>query len=279
MDHLFSITIDRVAFYLPFFQIPVYYYGVLFGLGVFISYRLFFTFLWDRLSSTSIEKESFRKQVDQYSMVLALSGLIGARLGHVFFYDWIYYQDDLISILYLRDGGLASHGGIFLSLLVSYFWWKRKLWRISYLALHDLLLLSLLPLASFIRLGNLLNQEIIGIPASGILSAYFAHPLDGSPPGSYYPVQLYESILYFSIFLLLLYLKRYLFSNRPGIIMSLVLVSSFVGRIALESIKGHQGSSSIEIFDLSPGAILSIPFIAFAVSALIYAYIPREPKA
>lgn len=87
--------------------------------------------------------------------------IIGARLGHVFFYQWDLYKQDPITILYVWEGGLASHGGtigiILCVILYSIFTTKRNpLWA------FDRLVIPIALVGGLIRLGNLMNSEIFG---------------------------------------------------------------------------------------------------------------------
>ncbi|MDE6416755.1 MAG: prolipoprotein diacylglyceryl transferase, partial [Duncaniella sp.] len=90
-----------------------------------------------------------------------LGTIIGARLGHVFFYEWDYYKTDPISILYVWQGGLASHGGT-IGVMIGVFcfsWFTAKrnpLWT------FDRLVIPIALVGGLIRLGNLMNSEIFG---------------------------------------------------------------------------------------------------------------------
>jgi prolipoprotein diacylglyceryltransferase len=100
------------------------------------------------------------KLLDSLFIFIVLGTIIGARLGHVFFYAWDYYSQHLLEIFNTRAGGLASHGGvigIFIALLLhSKFYTKKNVfWTI------DRVVIPTAIVAMLIRTGNLLNSEIM----------------------------------------------------------------------------------------------------------------------
>lgn len=112
------------------------------------------------------------KEIDNLLMWVIVSTIVGARLGHVFFYDWDYYKDHLGEIIAVWKGGLASHGaaiGIILGVvLFRYFSSKRPVfWTL------DRAVVAIAIAACFIRVGNLMNSEIKGKPGDGAMSMVF----------------------------------------------------------------------------------------------------------
>ncbi len=90
--------------------------------------------------------------------------IIGARLGHVFFYDWDRYKVAPLSILKTWEGGLASHGGaigVLIALYAYRLYIKRKFPTLSFLEILDNLCIPTALACFFIRLGNFINQEIL----------------------------------------------------------------------------------------------------------------------
>src|SRR5690606_32719941 len=102
------------------------------------------------------------KWMDKTFVYTLLGGVIGARLGHCFFYDWGYYSANPVEILFIWQGGLASHGGalgiIFTSWLLS-----KRVFKRSVLWLLDRLVVPTSLAGGLIRMGNLFNHEIVGI--------------------------------------------------------------------------------------------------------------------
>lgn len=218
-------------------------------------------------------KEISFKYVDGLMWWFVLGTIIGARLGHVFFYEWSYYQHNLLSILKVWEGGLASHGGTVGILLVIYLysrWTRKKFPELSTLALLDLLAIPVSFGVIFIRLGNFVNQEILGTPSSLPWAVIFGHPIDGGIPIPRHPVQLYEAIAYFLTFVLLTTLWKLKKGKwAEGFMIGLLFVCIFGSRFILEFFKASQTSAGTDGSFLEIGQLLSIPFVLLGL-ALIY---------
>jgi prolipoprotein diacylglyceryl transferase len=101
-------------------------------------------------------------EVDTLTVYMLVATIVGARLGHVLFYDPIHYFQNPHKIFMIWEGGLASHGGV-LGLLIASYLFARKT-NVSYLWILDrIAIVAALPFC-MIRLGNLMNSEMIGIP-------------------------------------------------------------------------------------------------------------------
>ena len=135
--------------------ITVRWYGLMFAIGF--------------LSGTSILGRIYRhegapeKWVGILLIWVVCATMIGARLGHVFFYEWSYYSQHPLEILKIWEGGLASHGGtiaiILAVILYSIFTTKRSpIWT------FDRLVIPVALVGGLIRIGNLMNSEIYGTP-------------------------------------------------------------------------------------------------------------------
>jgi len=162
--------------------IEVRWYGLLFAAGFIVSQQLMYYIF---KSEGKPEKD-----VDSLTLWMIISTIIGARLGHVIFYEPLRYLKDPISILKTWEGGLASHGaaiGILTAiyLYVNYFvdinpfkgkfiWKKRKRSGQSYLWVVDRIVICVAITGAFIRFGNFLNAEIIGIPTRSEYGVVFA---------------------------------------------------------------------------------------------------------
>ncbi len=218
-------------------------------------------------------KEISFKYVDGLMWWFVLATILGARLGHVFFYEWSYYQYHLSSILKVWEGGLASHGGTVGILLAIYFYshWKRKQFpEISCVGLADLLAIPVAFGIIFIRIGNFVNQEILGNPSLLPWAVIFGHPIDGGPSIPRHPVQLYEAIAYFLTFVLLTTLWKLKKGQwAEGFIIGLFFICVFGSRFFLEFFKASQVSGATGGDFLEIGQILSLPFIVLG-AALIY---------
>ncbi len=207
------------------------------------------------------------EKLDKLTLYMIIGIILGARLGHVFFYDFAYYLERPIEILPIRlepsfqftgFAGLASHGGVIGALLALYIY-NRK-YPQGYLWLLDRLTISAAFLGGFIRLGNLMNSEIIGIPTS-VPWAFIFSDVDGIPR---HPAQLYEAIFYFIIFGILMYMRRIeRIREATGVIFGAGLGLIFFQRFFVEFLKENQVAFE-EGMALNMGQILSIPMVLIA---------------
>lgn len=206
--------------------------------------------------------------------------IIGARLGHVFFYEWDFYRQNPIKILYVWEGGLASHGGtiaiILAVILFSIFTTRRSpLWT------FDRLVVPIALVGGLIRFGNLMNSEIFGHATTLPWGFKFVN----SPEWhalyegvACHPTQIYEALCYFALFgiLMWMYWKRNA-EERAGLIFGVFLIGIFLPRFLIEFIKNDQVAFE-QTMTLNMGQWLSIPFILLGVAFVIYAMVrPRVP--
>lgn len=241
-------------------------------------YSMFFLLAF--VSSYIVVKKQFVKYgidvalMDSLTIYVVLGTLIGARLGHCLFYDFDYYSHHPLEIIlpvtfsphFRITGfqGLASHGGgigIMLSLILFSRKFKLKLWFL----LDQIALV--VPLAgTFIRLGNLMNSEIIGKPTD--VSWAFVFLKDDNIPR--HPAQLYEAIAYLLIFVAV-YLMMRKYPKSSGFYFGMVIFLIFCFRIGIEFIKEDQSAFEAGLL-LNMGQLLSIPFI---LTGLIIMYFKR----
>ena len=146
--------VDPVLFNIGSFQLR--YYGILFLAGFYLGYYMFRNFF--RREGKPLEL------LDSLLWALFLCTIVGARLGHVFFYQPDYYLAHPAEILKVWHGGLASHGGT-IAIMIGMWWFVKKYGRkhnFGYIWLLDRLAVATAFAAMFIRLGNLMNSEIYG---------------------------------------------------------------------------------------------------------------------
>lgn len=244
-------------------SISIRWYGLLFALGFIVGYELF---QW----IFKIEKKNV-KDIDKLTVVMILSTVIGARLGHCFFYEPQYYLANPIEILYVWKGGLASHGAA-IAILLGIWYFVARNNQYSYMWVLDRLVITIAFAGSLIRLGNFFNSEILGIPTNVPWAIIFAN-VDDIPR---HAVQLYESISYMLIFfyLLIVYLrnKENLHSGR---IFGAFLTLVFLARFILEFYKEQQTNLEAAL-PLHMGQLLSIPFVLIGLFFWIKSYRPKS---
>jgi prolipoprotein diacylglyceryl transferase len=199
---------------------------------------------------------------------MAIGTVVGARLGHCFFYEPEYYLKYPWEIIQIWHGGLASHGaaiGILSSLLIFSLLEKRP-----YLWLVDRICIVVALSGFLIRMGNLMNSEIYGHETSLPWGFIFerAQPLAEIVPK--HPTQIYEALAYLLIFAIVLW---YYFKQKgklkDGFIFGFFLASVFSARFLIEFIKNEQVDFE-KTMAINMGQILSIPFIIAGVILIIY---------
>ena len=201
--------------------------------------------------------------------------IIGARLGHVFFYEWDIYSKDPIKILYVWEGGLASHGGtigVILGVLgYTLFTTKRNpIWT------FDRLVIPVALVGGLIRLGNLMNSEIFGHATDLPWGFKFVKSAEwwrlyGEQNLACHPTQIYEALCYFALFALLMwmYWKKNA-EQRPGLLFGTFFIGCFGTRFLIEFLKNDQVAFEADMA-LNMGQLLSIPFILAGVVLVVYA--------
>lgn len=207
------------------------------------------------------------KNLEKLLVYVLIGTILGARLGHCFFYNPSYFLSNPIEIPKVWRGGLASHGGG-IGTLIAIFLYSRNNPQQSYLWLLDRIAIVAGLAGFFIRIGNLFNSEIIGAPTT-IPWAFIFEKVDNIPR---HPVQLYESVTYGLIFVVLLTIykmKRH--KVKQGFLTGLFLLLVFAARFFLEFVKARQASYSSNL-PFSVGQLLSIPFLLAGIVLIIHSY-------
>jgi len=256
------------------FGISLRYYSVLFVSGLILS---FIILKWIyKMENIPLDK------LDKLAVYGIIGMFAGMRLGHCLFYEPSYYFSHPLEIILpiqpTADGGykfsgfqgLASHGGAF-GLIIALIIYAKKT-KESIIKTIDLIAV-VAPLAScFIRLANLMNSEIIGIPTN-VSWAFIFVRVDNLPR---HPAQLYEAISYLLIFGLMLYLYKTRRENlKNGFFFGLVITLIFVARFFFEFVKENQvGFENGMTFNM--GQLLSLPYLAVGIGFIIYGLIKTK---
>jgi len=206
------------------------------------------------------------KQLDRLLYYMFIGAVIGARLGHVMFYEPEYYLSHPIEILYVWKGGLASHGGTVGMLLAVYLFQRTA--KETYLNIIDRLSVPISLGAMSIRLGNFFNSEILGDKTDSIFGIVFLR-VDNI---ARHPAQLYEAGAYlFTLIVLLILYKTRANKWADGFMTGFMFVSIFTLRFLIEFVKQEQTVYSHEL-PLNVGHLLSIPFIILGLVILYISY-------
>ena len=283
MTHALNIVwnpsegIDLGFFIIRFYSLM---FVIAFGLGWYIMKNIF-----DR-ENIAIDK------LDSLFVWTVLATLIGARLGHVFFYDWEYYRNNLAEIIlpfrfnpkfeFTGYQGLASHGAA-ISIIVAMYFFSQKVLHKPILWILDRVVIPVASGAIFVRLGNFFNSEIVGKETTSSFGIRFVRdqfsPREAvnatqlpTPKEAYnaiasnpqyanlleqvpakHPAQLYEAFCYIFVFAVLFFLYwKTDARKKTGYLFGLFLVLLFTVRIVVESVKESQGG-----FESDLGNVLS----------------------
>lgn len=251
---------------LPLLGRPLLWYGFLFALGFLLAYAVLLTLL--RHETAKEVKVNGKKIADNLTFYVILGTVIGARLFDVLFYEnWNAIQADPWSVIKVWEGGLASHGGV-VGILIALAIFQKRHRFCSWLHLLDLLVLPAGVVAFFIRIGNFINQEILGRPTDMPWAVIFGHPADGSFPVPRHPVQLYEAFFYLAVFGALWTLRRNWSTWKEGRLTGLFLVLIFSFRFFVEFFKEEQ-SWWLYGSPVTMGQMLSVPFVLFGLYLML----------
>ncbi|MBW3467017.1 prolipoprotein diacylglyceryl transferase [Arthrospiribacter ruber] len=241
------------------------WYGISWVIGMMLGYQVLVRIF--KFENRPIE------ELDRLTVYVIVGAVVGARLGHVLFYDPAYYLNNPIEILPIKINpafqftgllGLASHGGVLGALIALYLYIGK--YKEDFLWSLDRLTVAGAILGGFIRIGNLMNSEIIGIPTQVPWAFIFAH-VDPLPR---HPAQLYEALFYFGIFIILyLVWKSGKVRMHKGFLFGLGLTLVFTQRFFMEFIKENQVEFEENLF-LNMGQILSIPLIILGLLIMLW---------
>lgn len=238
-------------------KFAVRWYGLLFASAFFFGYLIMGKFF---------KKEGIPVEVlDKLTIYMAVSTVVGARLGHCFFYEPSYYLSNPVEIFKLWRGGLASHGAA-LGILAGLYLFSRNTKK-PYLWVVDRIVVVVALSGFFIRTGNLMNSEIYGVETDLPWGFVFVRNGEVMPK---HPTQIYEALIYLLIFLglYLIYMRKD-GRIRNGILLSLFLISVFTARFFIEFIKEDQvGFEAGMVFNM--GQWLSIPFVLTGIVLFIW---------
>ncbi len=254
MEHLIW-NVDPVLLNLGSFKI--HWYGALFAAAILSGLQVMkWIFATENLKAESL---------DTLLGYVVFGIIIGARLGHCFFYDPSYYFANPLKILAIWEGGLASHGGGLGVIIATAFYAKKH--QVSYLWLLDRLAIGTALFGVFVRSANFVNSEILGVTSNVPWAIIFSR-IDNLPR---HPAQLYEAFSYLVIFLVLIALYRKFKAKSPnGLLLGIFLVLTFTARFLIESVKQKQAAYSTDVI-LNTGQLLSIPFFIAGIVLIVLA--------
>jgi len=242
-------------------SLQIYWYGLLFAGSFFVGSQIL-DWMYKQEGKSS-------ENIDTLFFYVIIGAVVGARLAHCFLYEPTYFLAHPSEIIAVWKGGLASHGGV-VGFLISVWLYSRK-YNESYRWILSRLSVSAALTGAAIRFGNFMNSEIVGTQTDVPWAIIFQR-VDNLPR---HPVQLYESFIYFIIFIVLFTVyKRVKHTFSTKLLPALFFLTIFTARFFLEFIKTKQAAYETGL--LSTGQMLSLPFIALGAGLLIWAFISEK---
>jgi phosphatidylglycerol:prolipoprotein diacylglycerol transferase len=258
-------NLDPVIFWITA-SFPLKYYGLFFACGLLLGFHI--------VKRIYLKENVSLDSLDTLLVYIVLGTVLGARLGHCFFYEPSYFLENPIEILlpikkiagtyqFVGFQGLASHGGT-IGVLIAIVAYCKK-YKVNVLWLLDRIAIAVPVTGACIRFGNFMNSEIYGKPTGGTWGVVFQR--DDLVPR--HPTQLYEAFSYLAIFAILLYLYQFKKAkNADGLIFGYFLTLLFLARFCIEFFKENQERFESQML-LNMGQILSIPFIILGLILII----------
>lgn len=259
--------------------VTIRWYGLMFAIGFLVGYEI--------VSRIFKHEGAPERWLGSLFIYVIVATIVGARLGHVFFYAWDYYSQHLSEIPKIWEGGLASHGGT-AGILLAVWLYSRTVTKRSMLWTLDRLVVPVGLVAALIRFGNLMNHEIYGsattmpwgfrfIENIGAVMSRGAEPVFTVPS---HPTQLYEAAFYLITFAVCMWLYwRRNAQEREGLIFGVFMLGIFVPRFFIEYLKNVQEPWELAMratWGIDQGQLLSVPFIVLGVWLVIRAM--RRPR-
>lgn len=246
------------------------WYALLFGSGLMIFGPLL---VWQIWKKEQLPPDWF----DSLFWYVVIAAIVGARLGHVLFYDPSYYFAHPQKILATWEGGFASHGGT-IGIILALWIYSRKVSKKPILWIMDRVAVPVGLAGAMIRMGNLMNSEIFGRPTTlpwGFQFVRSQEYLDLNTTLGCHPTAIYEALAYLAVFFVCVWLyKRGTAAKYQGVIVGVLLLGVFIARLLIEQIKIVQEPWELDLIQsigLNMGQLLSIPFIITGAWMLIYA--------
>lgn len=253
--------------------VTVRWYGLMFAIGFWFGYEV----VWREFRHEGVPEA----WVSKLFIYVIVATVVGARLGHVLFYDWAYYSQHLSEIPKIWEGGLASHGGV-LGIMVSIWLYSKYVTHRPMLWTFDRVVVPVGVVAALIRVGNLFNHEIYGGPTDVPWAFRFIENipqyLAGAAPqfsAPSHPTQIYEALAYLLTFGVVMWLYwRRNEQERPGLIFGVFMLGIFGARFLVEFLKNVQEPWELQLratCGMDMGQLLSVPFVALGVWLIVRA--------
>ncbi len=257
-------------------ELPIPWYGLMFAISILFG-QVILKYIYKKDGQPT-------QDVEVLSVYAIIGMLLGARLGHYLFYEWDYLLsqplDWFIALITPPFRGLASHGAT-ISILIAIYLYARNKAEQSFLWVVDRVVIVVSLGGALVRLGNLMNSEIYGIPTSLPWGFVFLRETDPNllPLVPRHPTQIYESLFCIVLLAITFWLwkyKRHVIGE--GFITGVFIVLLFTFRFFVEFLKTEQVAFEKGLL-LNMGQLLSIPAVLVGLYFWLTAIKKQKKKA
>ena len=256
---MFTNNFDPVAF--SIFSLEFRWYSLAYIAGILIG--------WVYCKKKLIKDQKILDLFDDFITYAILGIIVGGRIGYVLFYNFEYFLNNPIEILFVWNGGMSFHGGLIGVIIASNLF--SKLNKINTFIFLDLVSLSA-PIGIFFgRIANFINSELYGTPTEVPWSVKFIAVDDINR----HPSQLYEAFLEgIILFFILRFISKKNFAKKTGQISCLFLVLYSFFRIITEFFRTPDLHIGYLFFNLTLGQLISAAFLSIGLA--LYFYLKNE---
>lgn len=243
---------------------PIRSYGVVLSLSIVLATGVGYFF-------AKVDGRGYEKYLVDVGMIGGFFGLLGARLWHVFFFDWNYYQHHLDELLNVWQGGMAVQGGVLLGVIAGMLYARSKGLDVIHLA--DLLAPAIVLGQALGRCANLLNGDAFGAPTGGDFgllypSTTLARRTYGDQP--LWPAEVWECQLDIVIFALLLIFRSTDYVKGQCLALYVMLYST--ARFVLEFFRGDYTTPVLGL--LKSAQLTSV--VAFLIALIAFVWLRKK---
>ena len=256
---MFTNNFDPVAFNI--LSLEFRWYSLAYIAGILIG--------WVYCKKKLIKDQKILDLFDDFITYAILGIIVGGRIGYVLFYNFEYFFNNPIEILFVWNGGMSFHGGLIGVIIASNLF--SKLNKVNTFIFLDLVSLSA-PIGIFFgRIANFINSELYGTPTEVPWSVKFISVDDINR----HPSQLYEAFLEgIVLFFMLQFILKKNFAKKTGQISCLFLVLYSFFRIITEFFRTPDLHIGYLFFNLTLGQLISAVFLSIGLT--LYFYLKNE---
>ena len=248
-----------------FGKFTIHYYSLM--------WMLAFILGWYIMKRIYMKENLSEEKLDSLFVYTILGTMIGARLGHVIFYQIELFEQDFFSVFlpfrfnptfeFTGFRGLASHGAA-IGIITAMYLYNSRVLKKSVLWILDRIVVPVAIGGAFIRIGNFFNSEIVGTPTDSPFGVVFKQLGEDF---ARHPAQLYEAFGYIAIFIVMYFIYwKTNKANISGYMLGLFFILLWTLRFVIEFFKVAQVEGREDwILGMNTGQVLSVPFIILGI--------------